>query len=711
MDPDYDTDWPFAGLRAKKRGLKTIHKTGFNWNRMMTANALDKSASPFLQQHKDNPVAWRIWSDAVLAEAKAQNKPIFLSIGYPGCHGSQTMNRESFSDPETAQLINDNFIPVLLDREERPDIDQVYQAASTIMGHVGGWPLNLFLNADGVPISVGGFVSNIPAGEGRTFKSIVGDIITLIKDRPEEAANNSAQVMERMNVMYNSPTHGSLESIQMEMTAIRIGQRYDIFMGGLTGPNKFPTVGLLEVSWRAFLRTGLAQFMHIVSTTMNSLLLGGIYDHVGGGFFRYTMDERWMIPHFEKSTSDNALLISFMTSMWQFNRNELCRQRVAETVDWLLREMRLEGGFAASLSSASEGEEGRFYVWSEAEIDAALAGTFSARFKQVYGVKREGDFNGKIILRRFAGAPATEADETLMTKQRAMLLDVRDKRVRPERDNKLLTDANGLAIRALAFAGSAFEKPEWIAAAVSAYDAIVQQMENDGALSHAWANGQRLTDGFADDYVRMAEAALQLYESTGEKRYIEQARKWVAVLDGKFWDDLRGGYNLIANGAEQPIVRPRAIFDQPTPSANGSMISVLTRLALITGEEAYGLRAQAIVLAFAGEFNRNWLSCGEFLNGFETFATGLQMVVVGDKSRTQELVRAVWGKAMPNRLLVQVEKSDELPANHPVFGKPMENGRPTVYLCQRNACSEPITSAVALAQALTLPQQRTAASA
>ena len=247
------------------------------------------------------------------------------------------------------------------------------------------------------------------------------------------------------------------------MAAIRIGQRYDIFMGGLVGVNKFPSVALLEVLWRAYLRTGLTQFLQIISPTMNSMLMGGLYDHVGGGFFRYTNDERWMVPLFEKSLCDNALLVGFMTQMWQFNRNELCRVRITETIDWLLRETRLEGAFAGGQMAYSEGEEGKYYVWTEAEIDAALQGTFSARFKQVYGVRREGNFNGKTILRRFSDtAPPSKADEALMAKQRAMLLKVRDKRTPPLRDDKLLADWNGLAIRALAFAGSAFGRADWM---------------------------------------------------------------------------------------------------------------------------------------------------------------------------------------------------------------------------------------------------------
>jgi hypothetical protein len=676
---------------------------------MMTVSTLDKSISPYLLLHKDNPVAWRPWSDAVLAEARESGKPIFLSIGYLACHWCEVMNQESFSDPETAALINEHFIPVLVDREERLDIDQIYQAAATIMGHSGGWPLNAFLNTEGVPYFLSGFMPKDERMDRPAFRRVLADMAAVAKDRPDEVARNSAAVLEQINNVFNRDMSGGLEAIQMELASIRIGQRYDIFTGGLVGSKKFPSAPLLEALWRAYLRTGVQQFLQLVSTTMNNMLMSGLYDHVGGGFFRYTNDERWLVPHFEKSLADNALLIDLMTQLWQFNRNELCRVRVSETIDWLLRDMKLDGAFASNLSPFSEGEEGKYYLWTEAEIDVALQGTFSARFKQVYGVRRDGDFFGKTILRRFSdAAPPSEADEALMARQRALLLETRNRRIRPQRDDKLLADLNGLAIRALAFAGSVFGRPEWVAAAVTAFDAIVQRLDKDGVLRHAWAQGQHGPEGFADDYVNMAEAALQLYESTGERRYIEAARSWVRTLDAHFWDDTRGGYYFTAHGADRLIVRTRIVFDQPAPSSNGGMIAVLTKLALLTGENDYGIRAQAVAQAFAGEFARNTISCGEFLNGFECFATGLQMVVVGRRSdtRTQELIRAIWGKAMPNRLLVSVENSEELPANHPVFGKPMENGLPTVYICQRNSCSAPITGAAALSQALTLPQQQ-----
>ena len=687
-----------------------------DWNRMM--NALAGTTSPYLALHKDNPVAWRLWGPEAFEEAQAANKPVFLSTGYTGCHWCHVMNAESFSDAETAAFLNENFIPVLVDREQRPDVDYIYQAAAGIMGHVGGWPLSMFLTPEGKPYFAGGFLPREERLGQPALLRVLTDMAALYRDRAEDVARNSEAIFQQLDNLYNREMRAPIDSIQLDVAAMRVGQRFDIFMGGLTGTMKFPNLTLLEVLWRAFLRTGAPQYSQLVSGATDAMLLGGLYDHVGGGFFRYSTDERWLVPHFEKMLSDNAQFIGFLTGLWQFNRNEICRQRVAETVEWLMREMRFDNGaFAAALDADSEGEDGKFYLWSEAEIDAALAGTFSARFKQVYGVRNEGNVpGGRNILRRLGHGPVptvTDADEALLARQRQLLLAARDKRVRPRRDDQLLTDWNGLAVKALAVAGSAFDKPEWIEAAVTAFDAVTGLMGEGDLLYHSWAGGQHGERGFSDDYAHMAAAALQLYESTGQARFLDAARRWVKTLDANFRDEARGGYFFTAYDSAPLIVRTRQLYDQPAPSGNSTMLSVLTKLALITGEGDYGMRVQQILTAFAGEVNRAVISCGEYVNGLECFASGLQLVVVGPKGhpRTQELVRAIWGKALPNRLILQVEDTASLPPGHPAFGKAMLNGQATVYICQRNTCSQPIASAVTLSQALTLPPQRAAGAA
>jgi uncharacterized protein len=675
-------------------------------------NALANATSPYLLAHKDNPVEWRNWSNAVLAEAEQTGKPIFLTIGYSACHWCHVMNRESFSDPETAKLINDDFIPVIADRVQRPDLDQLYQAAANILGHQGGWPLNIFLNAKGQPYFVGGYLPKEEKFGQPPFTRVLNDMAALYRDRPEEVAQNAQRFYDQLANLHDRNMRGPADTIQLDLAALRIGQRYDIFLGGQLGylgqgGMKFPQTIFLEILWRAYLRSGISQFLQIVTTTMDAAVLGGLCDHIGGGFFRYTVDERWLVPHFEKMLADNALMVEFLTNIWQFNRNALCRQRLEETVAWMLRDLKMGGAFAAGLEAESEGEEGKYYLWSEAEVDAALAGTFVQRFRTVYGVTRDGNHMGRNILRRM-GHPQpqlSEADDALLAKQRSLLLAARDKRTPPPRDETLLADWNGLAISALAQAGAALDRADWISAAIAAFDDVVRILGEGERLYHSANGGVRGATGFADDYALMARGALHLWEVTGEARFLDAAKDWVATMNDHFWNAEKGGYCTTADDAETLIVRSRVLYDQAVPAANGIMIWVLTRLGLVTGDGLYGTRARALLDAFADEYGRAWASCASYVNSLEAFSTGFQVVVVGPRQnpRTQELVRAVWGKALPNRLVYVVESGEALPTGHPAFGKGMQNGAPTAYLCQRDICSPPITSAVTLSQALTLP--------
>jgi uncharacterized protein len=671
-------------------------------------SALDTAPSFFLQQHKDNLVQWRPWSPDVLAEAEATGKPISVSIGYSGCNLCHAMSRESFSDPETAAFLNENYIPVLVDREQRPDVDQLYQAAALLMGDVGGWPLSLFLDHKGRPFLFRGYLPKDERPNEPAFGRILKEMVELYRSKPEEFAKNTETAFQQLTTFLDRDMYGQPEALQLDMASMSFGQRYDIFLGGLAGPLKKTQPLTLEVLWRAYLRSGIPQFLQLVTTTLDAALLGGLYDHIGGGFFRYTADERWLVPHIEKMLADNAGTVEFLTSMWQFNRNPLCRARVEETIGWMLRELKMGQGFAAGMAAEYHGEEGKFYFWTEAEVDAALSGTFVQRFKQAYGVTRDGNLSeGRNILRRL-GHPQpvlTEADDALLAKQRAILLEVRDKRKCPSRDDLLMADWNAAAISALTLAGAAFDRADWLRAAIATFDEIVAALGDGDRLYHSSYKGARGAKGFADDYAMMARAALHLWEATGEARFLDAAKRWTATLNDHFWNTAKGGYCATADDAEALIVRGRVLYDQSTPSANSAMLIVLMRLGMITGEGAYGQRYLELLAAFADEFNRAWIASPSYVNSFESIATAFQLVVVGPRNnpRTQELIRAAWGKVLPNRLLYVVESGDALPSHHPAFGKGTVNGAPAAYLCQRDICSPPITSAVALSQALTLP--------
>ena len=393
---------------------------------------------------------------------------------------------------------------------------------------------------------------------------------------------------------------------------------------------------------------------------------------------------------------------------WQFNRNELCRQRVIETVGWMLREMRVGDVFAAAQGFGSEAEDLKYYTWSEAEIDVALVGTFSARFKQIYGVTRDGNFKGRNLPRRLGNpSPTNEADEALLAKQREMLAAARDKRVKPTRDDRVLADWNGLAIAAIARAGRVFEKAEWVQAATAAFDNVVAKLGDGDRLAHDVFVDVKGVTGFADDYANMARAALQLWEVTGETRFLDHAKAWTKTLDSHFWDGRLGGYCYYADDAEQLFIRPRMLFENPAPSANGTMMMVLTRLALLTGDRDYMSRASTLGVTFGNEANRVVNGSGTFLNGFEYLVNSLIILVIGHKgnAKTQELLRAAWTKPMPNAMIVPLEPGDALPVGHPASGKAMINGQPTVYICQSGNVSDGITDPAQLNLVLTLPVQ------
>jgi len=666
--------------------------------------SLDNATSPYLIAHKDNPIQWRTWGPEALAEAKASDKPILLSMGYVGCHWCQVMSREAFSDAETAAAIHENFIPILADREERPDLDMLYQGAAGLMGHPGGWPLNIFLTPDGRPFWVSGFLAREDQAESPSFRRLVNDTALLWKNDRARAEDTGNRVREAVENLYNRDMSAAQESMNLDLTALRIAQRHDIFFGGLQGVPKFPNVHLLDVMWRAYLRTGTQQFSQVIFTTLDSVLTGGVYDHIGGGFFRHGLDEQWREPSFEKMLYDQALLINICSEIYQFNRSELCRQRVTETVAFLMRDMKVGDLFAASISSGSQTEDAKYYTWSEPEIDAGLVGTFSARFKQVYGITRDGNVLGRNLPFRLGHpAPANEADEALLLKQREMLQALRLKRPLPQRDDRVLTNWNGLAISALARAGRVFDRPEWIQIATSAFDAIIATAGGEGnTLSHV-----KGSMGIADDYADMARAAMQLREVTGDDRFLIQARAWTQVLNTHFWNNQIGGYCYYADNAEQLFVRPRMVFDNPTPPANGTMLWVLTRLALLTGETEYMGRASTLAATFGNEAARMLNGAGSFLAGFEYLLNSLIILVIGHKghSRTQELVRAFWSKTLPNAMLVQIEPGDALPAQHPANGRGMQGGQPTAYICQSGQCSDGIINGGDLALTLTLPPQ------
>jgi uncharacterized protein YyaL (SSP411 family) len=673
-------------------------------------NNLDRETSPYLLQHKDNPVHWQPWGQETLAAAQQQNKPILLSVGYAACHWCHVMAHESFENDGIAGLMNELFVNIKVDREERPDLDTIYQSALALLGQPGGWPLTMFLTPAGEPFW-GGTYFPPAARYGRPgFSDVLEKIAAVYRDEPQRVVQNVTALRDALGNLA-SPQQGGAIPLDVNIQAAeRLLPEIDPVHGGIGEAPKFPQTPVLELMWRAWKQGGNTQLRDAVILTLTRMSQGGIYDHVGGGFSRYAVDAAWLVPHFEKMLYDNAQLIDLLTLVWQETKAPLFRARIEETVGWVLREMRAapdaagHRGFASSLDADSEHEEGKFYVWDAAEIDAAL-GADTPLFKSIYGVTPGGNWEGHNILNRIANPELRDdATEARLAAGRATLFALRENRVRPSWDDKVLADWNGLMIAALATAAQVFEQPSWLAAAVDAFTFVTGSLVVDRRLRHSWRDGRAKHPATLDDHAQLCRAALALHEATGDARYLRQAQEWVELLDHHYWDRSGGGYYFAADDTADIILRTKNAADNATPSGNGTLVGVLARLFYLTGEDRYRERADQVIATFSGELNRSFFSLATLLNSNELLQTAQQIVIIGARAApdTRALAAAVFGRSLPNRVLSIIAPGERLPEQHPAAGKVQANGQATAYVCRGATCSLPITAPAGLSQALAM---------
>ena len=662
-------------------------------------NNLAAATSPYLHQHRDNPVHWQPWSAEILTQAQRLNKPILLSVGYAACHWCHVMAHESFECDEIAAVMNALFINVKVDREERPDLDSIYQNALSLLGQPGGWPLTMFLTPAGDAFWGGTYFPPEPRYGRPGFAQVLRGVSETYHARPETVTGNVAQIKSALERM-NATQAGAIPDIA---TLDRFGgaclKIMDLTDGGTRGAPKFPQPSLLGFLLRTGLRTDNRALTNAVLLSLDRMCQGGIYDHLAGGFARYATDADWLVPHFEKMLYDNAQLIDLMTMAWQVTNAPLYKTRIAETCDWLLAEMRVkEGGFASSYDADSEGEEGRFYVWDKAEVAAAL-GAEADIFSKFYDVNQTGNWEGRTILNRTQSGlePADEATEARLAACRKILRDIRAKRVRPGWDDKVLADWNGLTIAALARASAVFERPDWQRAATEAYRFITGTMAEGAHLLHSYRNGVCRHAGMLDDYAQMIRAALVLYEITGTPDYLAQAEIWVDVVVAELWDHDQGGF-FHAPAAEDIVLRQKPVMDNATPSGNGTLAETLARLFLITGNTRYRDLSESTICSFAGTLPQHVPNTVLLLNAAETLQRPVQVVLVGEETET--LARCFNGLCLPHATLVRLSDTAGLGDTHPAKGKTAQGGLATAYICAQNTCSPPITDASAFKEAL-----------
>ncbi|BBK39767.1 thioredoxin domain-containing protein [Allostella sp. ATCC 35155] len=660
----------------------------------MAQNRLAAETSPYLRQHRDNPVAWEPWDEAALARARQEGRPILLSVGYAACHWCHVMAHESFEDPETAALMNALYVNIKVDREERPDIDQIYQHALALTGESGGWPLTMFLTPEGEPFW-GGTYFPPTARYGRpAFREVLTAVANTFARDPEKVAKNVTALREGLGQLSRTQPGSGIALATIDQVARRLVREIDPFHGGIGDAPKFPQPFVIQLLWRAWRRQREQPFRNAVLLTLDNMCQGGIYDHLGGGFSRYSVDAAWLVPHFEKMLYDNAQLLELLTLVWQETRRPLYATRVRETIAWMLREMRVEdAAFAAALDADSEGVEGKFYVWSEDEIDRALGGD-APRFKAVYDVTPEGNWEEHTILNRRRSMEWDEGDEAFLSACRTRLLALRAERIRPGRDDKVLADWNGMAVAALAVAGQVFDEPEWIAAARRAYGFVTERLVGpDGRRTHSWCAGQARHPATLDDHAHLARAALALLEATGDAGYLARARSHVADADRHHWDAAEAGYFFAATDTRDLVAPVKHANDHAVPSGNAVMVEVLARLHALTGEPSFRSRAEAVVGAFSGGVARNFFPFASLLNAAAFLERPLQIVVTGETAGRAELRRAVLDVSLPDRVLTEIAPGDHLPEGHPAQSKEAPAGTAAAFVCAGPVCSLPISDA------------------
>ena len=666
----------------------------------MSTNRLANETSPYLLQHAHNPVDWYPWGEEAFARARAEDKPLLLSVGYSACHWCHVMERESFENPETAGLMNQLFVNVKVDREERPDVDHIYmQAVQSLTGH-GGWPMTVFLAPDGTPFYGGTYFPPQDRHGLPGFPRLLHAIAEAWQSRRGEVVQSGQQLKESL---------GQSERLRRSATSLSdailfgafqgLSSQFDEEWGGLGGAPKFPQPMIWEFVLRFFKRGGNPFAQRMVHTTLIRMARGGIYDHLGGGFARYSVDAHWMVPHFEKMLYDNAQLASLYLHAWLAFGDPECRRVCEETLDYLLRDMAdPAGGFHSAEDADSEGHEGKFYVWTPEEIRSVL-GTDADRAMAYWGVDRGPNFEGHSIL-FLAGEP----DPAGIAPLRHRLWEVREHRVRPGRDDKVLAAWNGLACRALAEAGRALGRADYIAAAVRNAEFLLGQMRVNGRLMRTWKGGQARILGYLEDYAMVAAALIDVYEATFERRWLDEARGLCGEMLRLFWDDALEGFYDTGSDAEQLIVRPRNLFDNAVPCGTSVAIETLLRLSELTGDQAWQARALQALRPLADLMTRHPSGFGRFLCALD-FHLGprVEIALIGeDGNGLTPLVAEVFGRFLPNRVVAGMPAADaRAAAGVPLLeSRGAIDGRATAYVCRNYACELPVTDRAALARQL-----------
>ena len=668
----------------------------------MTENRLAGETSPYLLQHAHNPVDWYPWGDEAFARARAEDKPILLSVGYSACHWCHVMERESFENPEIAAIMNRHFVSVKVDREERPDVDQIYmQAVQSLTGH-GGWPMTVFLTPDGEPFYGGTYYPPVEGHGLPAFPRLLQALAEAWANRRGEVVASAQKIGEALGQSERLRASTGLLTDEILFGAFQaLSAQFDENEGGLGGAPKFPQPMIWEFVLRFWKRSKNPRGRQMVHTTLTMMARGGMYDQVGGGFHRYSVDPHWLVPHFEKMLYDNAQLASLYLSGWLAFGDPECRRVSEETLDYLLREMAdPAGGFYSATDADSEGHEGKFFVWSPEELREVLGPDDAEYAARYWSVDRGPNFEGKSIL--YVGG---EPDPERIAPIRARLYAARARRVHPARDDKVLAAWNGLACRAFAEAGRALGRADYVAAAAKNAEFVLTAMRSGGRLLRTWKAGRAKLKGYLEDYAMVAAALVALYEATLDRRWLDEARGLAEELLRLFWDEKLEGFYDTGVDHERLIVRPRNLFDNAVPCGSSVAVETLFRLAILTGESRYESAALKALRPMADLMTRYASGFGRFLCALDFhLGPGIEIALVSPPGGDglAPLAAEVFGRYLPNRVVAGMVAGDPKGAEGiPLLqNREAVGGEATAYVCRNYACELPVTDREALARQL-----------
>ncbi len=678
-------------------------------------NSLINETSPYLLQHAHNPVDWYAWGEEAFERARQEDKPVLLSIGYSACHWCHVMEHESFENEEIAKLMNDNFINIKVDREERPDLDQIYMNAVQMMTRHGGWPMTVFLTPEGVPFYGGTYFPPEDRYNMPGFPRVLLGVAETYRSRPDEVTETAVSILtELRNMGQARESNETLNTEILDAAERRIAASYDPVYGGFGNAPKFPAAMNLEFLLRHYHRAGRSETLSMIEHTCRKMAEGGMYDQLGGGFHRYSTDARWLAPHFEKMLYDNALLSRLYLHVYQQTKDEFYKRIAEETLDYVLREMTDErGGFYSTQDADSEGHEGKFFVWTVDDVKEILGEEDGALFCAFYDVTEAGNFEGKNILHvsRSLEEAAKETGVTVerlqeaLTRGRRELFEARERRIKPDRDEKVLTAWNGLMLASLAEAAAILERKDYRDAAEKNAQFVLESLKRDGLLLRTYKDNQSKLNGYLDDYAFYIDGLVALYQATGRLRWLEEARTLSEQMIEEFWDNEDGGFFYTGKSHEELIVRSKDYFDNATPSGNSVAAEVLLHLASLTANEDYSRKAVTIFRLLRDPLTRYASAFGRLLGALDFHLSTPKEIAIIGKSEAQEthaLLREVWTRYLPNKIVAQTAGDDERAVEVvPLLrDRPMIEGRATAYVCEHYTCQQPVSSAAELARQL-----------